>query len=201
VSVAHQQLYDPYRAAYLAATSTARPQGRASRFVRPLVVALVAFACAIAAAVTVPSLFGHQSFVVLSGSMEPVISTGDIVVVEQIKPAEARIGDVVSFRSPDVPGKIITHRVVDVRAVGEELRFVTKGDANNAAERWTIARSGTIGRAGYQVPKLGYVTNRIGSAYGRIAFIVIPALLLAAFELRRIWSREPDAKTAGPDGR
>ena len=188
MSVARQQLYDPYRAAYLASSSSARPQGRARRFVRPLVLLLAGFAAAITAAVAVPSLLGHQSFVVLSGSMEPAISTGDIVVVEKIEPSDARIGDVVSFRSPDEPGKIVTHRVVDVRAVGEELRFVTKGDANNATERWTIARSGTIGRAKYRVPELGYVTNRIGSAYGRIAFIVLPALLLAALELKRIWS-------------
>lgn len=197
MSVARQQLYDPYHAAY-AGRSSARPLGRARRFVRPALLFAVAFALAIAAAVTAPTLLGHQSFVVLSGSMEPAISTGDIVVVEKIAPTEARIGDVVSFRSPDVPGKIITHRVVDVRAARDELRFLTKGDANNATEQWSIARTGTIGRAQYRVPKLGYVTNRVGSAYGRLAFIVVPALLLAVIELRRIWSREETETVDAP---
>ena len=198
MSVARQQLYDPYRAAYLAAKPHARPHGRASHLKRRALLFTAAFALAIATAVTAPTLVGHQSFVVLSGSMEPAISTGDIVVVEKIPPADARVGDVVSFQSPDVPGKIITHRVVDVRAVGEELRFVTKGDANNATERWSIVRTGTIGRAQYLVPKLGYVTNRVGSTYGRLAFIVVPALLLALVELRRIWSRDETESVDAP---
>jgi signal peptidase I len=160
------------------------------RLVRALGIGSFAFGVLVAAAVTVPVLFGYQAFTILSGSMEPAIGTGDVVVVDEIAPLDARVGDVVSFRSPDNPTKILTHRVVEVRAAGNEVRFATKGDANDAAERWSIAEGGTIGRVEYRVPKLGYVTSKIGSTFGRFAFIVIPAVLLALLELKRIWSRD-----------
>ena len=170
------------------------------RLVRIVVYALVGFALAIAAATTLPTLFGFQSFAVLSGSMEPAIGTGDVVVVRTIAPLDARPGDVVTFRSPENPGKLVTHRATSIRATGETVTFVTRGDANTGVERWSIASGGTIGKVEYRIPKLGYVTNRVGSRFGRVAFLVLPALLLAVSELRRIWSAEPNGEgDAGPE--
>ena len=48
---------------------------------------------------------GSRRFAVLSGSMEPTIATGDVVVVDKIAPLEARVGDVVTFRSPENPAQ------------------------------------------------------------------------------------------------
>ena len=39
----------------------------------------------------------------MSGSMQPAIHTGDVVVDESIAPAEARVGDVVTFKDPTPP--------------------------------------------------------------------------------------------------
>ncbi len=161
------------------------------RLTRFALYAVVGFALAIAAAATLPTVAGFQSFAVLSGSMEPTIGTGDVVVVRSIAPLEARVGDVVTFRSPENPGKLVTHRAVSIQAAGETVSFVTKGDANTGIERWAIATGGTIGKVEYRIPKLGYITNRIGSRFGRFAFLVLPALVLAISELRRNWSAEP----------
>jgi signal peptidase I len=163
--------------------------------VRALLRAAFGFAIVIALATTVPALFGKQALTALSGSMEPAIGTGDVIVVAKISPLDARVGDVVSFKSADGDGKVITHRVVSMQATGDVVRFVTRGDANTGSERWQIAKTGTIGRVAYRVPKLGYVTNPVGSRFGRFAFIVIPAALLALVELRRIW------RPASKDGR
>jgi signal peptidase len=161
------------------------------RLGRLVLYAFVGFAIAIAVAATVPTLFGFQSFAVLSGSMEPAIGTGDVVVVRKIAPLDAKVGDVVTFRSPENPGRLVTHRATSIQASGETVTFVTKGDANTGIERWSIAAGGTIGKVEYRIPKLGYITNRIGSRFGRFAFLVLPALVLAVSELRRIWSAEP----------
>lgn len=180
-------LANAYAEAWQARTRRWTPR-RLLRFAAHL---FVGFALAIAAATTIPTLFGFQSFAVLSGSMEPAIGTGDVVVVRKIPPLEAKIGDVVTFRSPENPGRLVTHRATSIQASGETVSFVTKGDANTGVERWGIAASGTIGKVEYRIPKLGYVTNRIGSRFGRFAFLVLPALVLAVSELRRIWSAEP----------
>ena len=183
---------DAYRDAYLRTAVRRSRLVLRRRVLRILGFLALGFAAAVAAAVTVPVAFGFQSFTVLSGSMEPAIGTGDVVVVRRIAPLDATIRDVVSFRSPDDPAKVITHRVTGMRVVGDSVNFVTRGDANTGSERWAVPTSGTIGRVEYRIPKLGYVTNRIGSPFGRLGFLVVPAILLAIFELRRIWRPTPD---------
>lgn len=145
------------------------------------------FAAAITASVTVPVLAGYQPFTVLSGSMAPTIGVGDVVVVKRIAPLDARVADVVTFPSPDHPSRLVTHRVVRMRASHGRVSFETRGDANTGLERWSVAQSGRIGRAVYRIPKLGYAANYLGSRLGRLGFLVVPAILLGVLELKRIW--------------
>ena len=175
----------------LAATKTSR----ARRLVRLALFLGIGFSVGIGAALTVPAALGMHPFTVLSGSMEPTIHTGDIVVVRSVSPLDARVGDVVMFRSPEQPAKLITHRMISMRVRGETVYVVTRGDANTGVERWSVPTTGTIGRAEYRIPKLGYATNRLGSRVGRLAFLVVPACLLALVELCRIWRPAP---TRGP---
>ncbi len=88
--------------------------------------------------------------------------------------------------------RLLSHRVTQIHVMPEGVAFVTKGDANTGVERWQIARNGTIGRAEYHVPKLGYLTNRLGSRFGRLLFFVLPLILLAGLELRRLWNSDDD---------
>src|SRR5262249_5139981 len=135
------------------------------------------------------SFFGYSSLAVLSGSMTPTLRVGDVVVEHHVHPLSIRIGDIVTFRVPEHQERLYTHRVVEMSAEGDGVSFVTRGDANTGVERWTIPAAGTLVRVEYRIPYLGYVTNRAGSRLGRIAFLVVPALLLAVAELRRIWRR------------
>lgn len=64
---------------------------------------------------------------------------------------------------------------------------MTKGDANDTVERWTVPADGRIGRVVFHVPALGYVMALGGTPAARIALITIPALLLAGFALSAIW--------------
>ena len=82
-----------------------------------------------------PLAFDARPLTVLSGSMEPTLQTGDVVVAKRVEPGDVRIGDVVTYRSPT--GRLVTHRVRALHQTGERFVFVTKGDANNSTERWT----------------------------------------------------------------
>ena len=64
-----------------------------------------------------------------SGSMEPVLSTGSVYLVDTLDDAPQK-GDIVMFSSPE-QGRV-THRVIDIPRDG---RFITKGDANNAPDQ------------------------------------------------------------------
>jgi signal peptidase I len=132
------------------------------------------------------TLLGFRILAVFSGSMAPAIETGDVVVDERIGPLDANVGDIVTFRDPH-GSRLITHRVRRVRWEGEWIKFTTKGDINNNVESWKVPADGSIGRVRFRLPRVGYAAAWVGSPIGRILLVVIPALLLAAFELRRIW--------------
>jgi signal peptidase I len=134
-----------------------------------------------------PSLFGGRALTVMSGSMEPALGVGDVVIDSRVSPTSVRVGDIVTFSDPEGTGKLITHRVRRVRIAEGTAHVVTKGDNTNAVERWDVPAGGSIGRAEYRIPLLGFLVFWLHGPLGRIGLIVIPALLLAGYELWRIW--------------
>ncbi|HKH29601.1 MAG TPA: signal peptidase I [Gaiellaceae bacterium] len=141
--------------------------------------------------VVAPTLFGGRSLTVMSGSMEPALGVGDVVINSRVRPADVRVGDIVTFSDPEGTGKLITHRVRRVRIVEGTAHVVTKGDNTNAVERWNIPAADSLGRVEYRVPLLGFLIFWLHGALASVALIVVPALLLAGFELRRIWRPQP----------
>lgn len=148
--------------------------------------AVAAAAGALALAIAGPLAVGARPHTVLTGSMEPAISPGDVVVAERIAPLEAAPGDVAMFRDPADQDRTIVHRVVRLRRDGAHVRFLTRGDANAHGERWRVAADGSIGRVAYTVPLAGHAA----ALAGRIGPGLLLALALAALvadELWRIW--------------
>ena len=133
--------------------------------------------------VTAPRVAGFTPFTILTGSMTPAYGVGDVVIDERIAPLTARPGDVVTFPAPHRHGKTVTHRVVRLSRDGDTVRFTTKGDANNAAEVWTVPATGSVGRVRMHVPKVGWALQWAHSREGRLALIAIPAAILAMLEL------------------
>jgi len=89
-----------------------------------------------------------RMFVVKSGSMTPTIQVDDAVLV---KPqAVYRPGDIISFTSHH--GNVVTHRIIGVKSDGS---FMTKGDANAAADQWPLDRSAVIGKEYLVIPWIG----------------------------------------------
>jgi signal peptidase len=156
--------------------------------------ALIGAAGAALLAVTAPYAIGGRSYTVMSGSMEPRIHTGDVVGEERITPAQLRSGDIVTFQDPEKAGRMITHRVRSVRAQAGIYSVVTKGDANNTVERWTIRENGQLGRVRYRVAHVGRLLVFTRGPFGILLLVVVPALLLGALELRRIWSRPEEVR-------
>jgi signal peptidase len=118
--------------------------------------------------------------------MQPLLEVGDVVVTKPIAARDVRVGDVITF--PDEERReLVTHRVRAVSLAGERASIETRGDANDASEHWSVASDGRVGRVAYHLPLVGYALVWTHGRYARLLLIVIPALLLAALELRRIW--------------
>jgi signal peptidase I len=156
----------------------------------------LAVALALALAVALPLAFGDRTHTVLTGSMEPTISAGDVVIDERISPTSARVGDIVTFRDPEDQSRLITHRVRSIRRAGSHLWFVTRGDANNTTERWRIAADGELGRVAYTVPWVGHVAVFSHTPLGLVLLLAVPLTLLGLDELARIW-RSPAERATG----
>jgi signal peptidase I len=151
---------------------------------------VLGFAIGIALALAAPLAVNARPLVVLSGSMEPTLGTGDVTVVRSIAPLDARPGDIVTFRDPDNADRLITHRVRAMHVQGETVVFRTRGDANNVSEHWRVATSGEIGRVLYRVPKLGWALMYARSK-GLFVLLLGGALaLLVVLELAAIWRPE-----------
>jgi len=164
---------------------------RARRVAGPaLTWALGGFVFALLGSAVLPLALGLHTYSVRSGSMSPTIDTGDLVVARSISPTEAGIGDIVMFKAPEGGNRLISHRVRAVRERHGRSFFVTRGDANTGFEHWNLPDDGTIGEIVYRVPKLGYVLGRISSGPGRLGLVVIPAVVLLALGLIRIWRPE-----------
>ena len=73
--------------------------------------------------------FGWRTEVVISGSMEPALKTGSVVIVRPVDLSTIQQGDIVMFSSLDKKS-LTTHRVVKIEPE-TGLGFITKGDANN----------------------------------------------------------------------
>ena len=87
---------------------------------------------------------GFRSLTVMSGSMDPNLGVGDVVIERQISPTDVRVGDIVTFRDPTDQQTLITHRVRSFKVHDGTVDFVTKGDANNTVERWSIQVNGRL---------------------------------------------------------
>jgi signal peptidase len=142
---------------------------------------------ALLAAALLAWVSGFQPLFERSGSMRPTLSPGDLLISQTVSPAQVRPGDVVSFVDPSRHDELITHRVVSIRARGSVFKFATRGDANPAAESWTIAASGHLRRMVAHVPLLGYAAWLISVKALRLALVYVGSAALALLALRRIW--------------
>jgi signal peptidase I len=152
--------------------------------------ALAGMGLALALTLLVPLAFHGRPLTVMSGSMEPAVRTGDVVVVLPIPPLEARPGDIVSFKDPARGGKLVTHRVRSLRRRGAKVEFVTKGDANNSVEKWQVAAGHRISRTVVRIPQLGRPLVFARTRTGLLLLVGVPLLLLAVLEVYWIWRPE-----------
>jgi len=122
-------------------------------------------------------LVGLQVFNVISGSMEPTYSVGDLLYVKTVDPDGVKIGDPITFvLNEDLV--VATHRVVGID--GEKRQFTTKGDANETEDAAPVHFNNLIGVPVFAIPLLGYVSAYIQSPPGMYVAIGFGALLLAA---------------------
>jgi signal peptidase len=154
---------------------------------------LLAVSAALVLTLALPHAFGWRAYTVMSGSMEPAIAVGDVVVNRQVRPRDVRPDRVITFREPR-RDRLITHRLLHAEARGGTVELVTRGDANSSAERFTVSADGSLGEAVYRLPRLGHVLVLLRTFPG-VLVLVVPILLAAALVAWRVIAAPPPRRS------
>ncbi|ANH39211.1 Signal peptidase I W [Nocardioides dokdonensis FR1436] len=180
-----------------------RPRRRVLRVLRGLVrvvtsllvIAALAFFLFFAVG---PHVLGYRTATMLTGSMEPGIMVGDVVVTAPRPAEDVVVGDVITYHIPIEDQRVETHRVVEVeRGKDGSIAVRTKGDNNDGVDPWTATLDGdTVWEVQAVIPKVGTAIRALRTPvvndlvlYGALGTV----LLLG---LSRIWARdEDDAET------
>ena len=116
---------------------------------------------------SMPMPFGVGVSVVLSGSMEPEFSAGDLIVV--VEADDYAINDIVVYQSAK---NAVVHRIIDI----DEDRIITQGDANNVSDK-PIDKSCIKGKVLFSIPYFGCVVSFLKSTPGTLIVLVIAFFL------------------------
>lgn len=110
------------------------------------------------------NILGYNYKTVLTGSMEPAIPVGSIVITKEQSSYEME--DIISFQEE---GAIITHRIISI----DRERYITKGDANNVADTEEVQQKQILGKVILTIPLLGYLVMWLMSPFGIISLFII----------------------------
>jgi len=121
--------------------------------------------------------------VVQSGSMEPAIKMGSVVMVRPTE--DYNVGDIITFQRRGEANST-THRIVDIRVVGGESVYTTQGDANNAPDLREFRKSEVMGKTLFSIPYFGYLVVFAQKPIGFVLIIVVPAAIIVGDEIRKI---------------
>ena len=136
------------------------------------------------------NLGGFMMFRVVTGSMEPTIPVGALLVTKQVDIETIRVDDIICFRTQvsEIWGKIVTHRVVDIwQTEAGALLLETKGDANLVADGYLVDRMNLVGKVIWHTGDGSMLANLLSLFTSKIGFlgcIVFPSLLLSTMILR-----------------
>ncbi len=115
------------------------------------------------------TVFGYSVLEVVSGSMEPTIKKGDLIIIK-VKNFEYHPGDIVTFT--DVEGSFVTHRIVML----QRDKMTTKGDNNNTEDESLPAKN-IIGKYMFRIAGFGTILQTIKNPVVSIMIFVIGVLI------------------------
>lgn len=136
------------------------------------------------------SIGGYSLFRVATGSMEPEMPIGSLLITQEADIDTIQAGDIVNFRAKETGmfGVIITHRVINVHMDAYGTHYLeTKGDANQYADSAYVEQSNLIGKVVYFTGEgnvLAAIVQFLTSHLGFMICIVLPCLVIGIMVMR-----------------
>lgn len=125
-------------------------------------------------------LFGYKFYDVLTGSMSPTINPGSLIIVKEIDDSEVKEGDIITFKGTST-SNLTTHRVVELIEKNNNIKFQTKGDANDVLDPMLIDGNLLVGKVILDIPYMGKVMSFINQYRVIIVILIIAYLCFGTF--------------------
>lgn len=141
----------------------------------------------------VPDIMGIKPFIVLTGSMEPTIKAGDLVIVKEVELQELKQGDIIAFRhtKEDV---VLIHRIVRKDTKDGKTILKTKGDNNKTEDEFSVEYKDVEGIYVIRFNQLGTIAMFIRSTQGLIISVLSIITIFFLWQLIKSLKREKVAK-------
>lgn len=160
--------------------------------------AVVGLLCAVLWGATAMGLV--KPLIVISGSMEPQIMTGDLLIDVPVETKGLDVGDVVSLPS-ELTGNLVTHRIEKIAATGDGTYQVSmKGDNNAASDALDYTVGGRVWQPAVQLSGWGSAVQRLTTPGVAIPLVVGLVALLGITLLLPAPTRRPSRERGVPAG-
>lgn len=126
---------------------------------------------------------GYATLEVVSGSMEPTIQTGDLIIINQEK-KDYKENDIITFI--DVNGSFVTHRIVGKSSRG----YLTKGDANKSVDPGYVRKEKIVGTYVFKINKFGYVVKSIQNPITLVLIFIIGVMACVVISIDKDFSHQ-----------
>lgn len=150
-----------------------------------IVVLLLLFSTLFLGSVKDRAFLGFKPYIVLSNSMEPLFSAGDLIIIKKLNSDEINSGDIITFYSIDplTYNEVITHKVIRETTYNDEIAYVTKGLNNDEEDIYPATEEKIIGQYQFKINKFGFFIDYLKTDAGYIIFILIPFISLILLEV------------------
>jgi len=130
------------------------------------------------------SIFGYRIFAVATGSMVPDYNVNDVLAIKEVDHDELQVGDDITYlgNRQDVNGKIVTHRIIDIKTIDGKKSYITKG-INNITEDPSIEDDQIYGKVMGKIPIVTEINHIIKNQYGFFFLIFIPLVTVIFLEI------------------
>ena len=130
------------------------------------------------------SIFGYRIFTVATGSMIPDYEINDVLAIKEVNSDELEVGDDITYlgKKLDVNGKIVTHRIINIKIEDGKKEFITKG-VNSSAEDPAITDDRIYGKVIGKIPVITTINHIIKNQYGFFFLIFLPLVTVIFLEI------------------
>ena len=141
----------------------------------------------------VPDIMGMKPFIVLTGSMEPEIKSGDLVVVKEANEKELKINDIIAFRytKEDV---VLIHRIVGIEENEGKILFTTKGDSNETEDKLNIEYKNIEGIYSFRLNGIGTIAMFIKTQPGIAISLLTIVTIFISWQFIKSLKREKETE-------